>query len=50
MSGRHNFSDLTKEFAPERRERIEARVAESFGRTSPCMKDPGRKRNAPESD
>ncbi|MDE0149938.1 MAG: hypothetical protein OXM58_16355 [Rhodospirillaceae bacterium] len=28
MSGRHNFSDLTKEFAPERRERIEARVAE----------------------
>ena len=28
MSGRHKFSDLTKEFAPELRDRIEARVAE----------------------
>lgn len=28
MSGRHDFSDLIKEFAPECRERIEARVAE----------------------
>ena len=28
MSGRHPFSELTKDFTPERRQRIEAKKAE----------------------
>ena len=32
MSGRHPFDELTKDFTPERRARVDARKAELRGR------------------